>query len=156
MTSSKANIFRDTGSLCGEFTGRRWIPHTKVSNAELWCFLWSAHWINGWINNHKAHMTTQLYQNVWQSHANIIQVTVPQEVGWLTTAALPGCLHLGPIQWCSFGINLIRYQSLFRTQNTGFIFLDNFHFYITKLSVPFLNDVSGVDAYLWHHVLNGP
>ena len=28
--------------LCGEFTGYRWIPHTKASDAELWCFLWSA------------------------------------------------------------------------------------------------------------------
>ena len=27
---------------CGEFTGPRWIPHTKASDAELWCFLWSA------------------------------------------------------------------------------------------------------------------
>ena len=28
--------------LCGEFTGPRWIPRTKASDAELWCFLWSA------------------------------------------------------------------------------------------------------------------
>ena len=26
----------------GEFTGDRWIPLTKASDAELWCFLWSA------------------------------------------------------------------------------------------------------------------
>ena len=38
MTSSNGNIFRDTGHLCGEFTGRRWIPRTKASDAELWCF----------------------------------------------------------------------------------------------------------------------
>ena len=25
-----------------EFTGPRWIPHTKASDAELWWFLWSA------------------------------------------------------------------------------------------------------------------
>ena len=42
MTSSNGNIFRVTGYLCGEFTGPRWIPHTKASDAELWCFLWSA------------------------------------------------------------------------------------------------------------------
>ena len=42
MTSSNENIFRVTGHLCGEFTGLRWIPRTKVSDAELWCFLWSA------------------------------------------------------------------------------------------------------------------
>ena len=25
-------------ALCGEFTGHRWIPLTKASDAELWCF----------------------------------------------------------------------------------------------------------------------
>ena len=42
MTSSNGNIFRVTGHLCGEFTGPRWIPHTKTSDTELWCLLWSA------------------------------------------------------------------------------------------------------------------
>ena len=42
MTSSNGNIFRVTGPLCWEFTGPRWIPRTKASDAELWCFLWSA------------------------------------------------------------------------------------------------------------------
>ena len=42
MTSSNGNIFRVTGPYCGEFTGHRWIPHTKASDAELWCFLWSS------------------------------------------------------------------------------------------------------------------
>ena len=48
MTSSNGNVSRVTDSLCGEFTGHRWIPRTKASDAELWCFLWSAPWINGW------------------------------------------------------------------------------------------------------------
>ena len=42
MTSSNGNIFRVTGHLCWDFTGPRWIPRTKASDAELWCFLWSA------------------------------------------------------------------------------------------------------------------
>ena len=42
MTSSNGDIFRVTGLLCGEFTGRRWIPPTKASDTELWCFRWSA------------------------------------------------------------------------------------------------------------------
>ena len=42
MTSSNGNIFRVTGHLFGEFTGLRWISHTKASDAELLCFLWSA------------------------------------------------------------------------------------------------------------------
>ena len=36
ITSWNGNIFRVTGHLCGEFTGPRWIPHTKASDAELW------------------------------------------------------------------------------------------------------------------------
>ena len=54
MTSSNGNIFRVTGHLCGEFTGHRWIPDTKASDAELWCFLWSAPWINGGVNTREA------------------------------------------------------------------------------------------------------
>ena len=42
MTSSNGNIFRVAGRLCGKFTGPRWIHRTKASDAELWCFLWSA------------------------------------------------------------------------------------------------------------------
>ena len=40
MTSSNGNLFRVTGHLCGEFTGPRWIPRTKASDAELWCFFY--------------------------------------------------------------------------------------------------------------------
>ena len=42
MKSSNGNIFRVTGPLCGEFTGHRSIPRTKASDADIWCFLWSA------------------------------------------------------------------------------------------------------------------
>ena len=41
-TSSNGKFFRVTGYLCGEFTGPRWTPRTKASDAELCCFLWSA------------------------------------------------------------------------------------------------------------------
>ena len=34
MTSSKGNISRVTGPLCGEFTVHRWIPLTKTSDTE--------------------------------------------------------------------------------------------------------------------------
>ena len=54
MTSSNGNLFRVTGPLYGEFTGHRWIPLTKASNAELWWFLWSSPWINGWVKNREA------------------------------------------------------------------------------------------------------
>ena len=42
MTSLNGNSFRVTAPLWGESTGHRWIPLTKASDAELWCFLWSA------------------------------------------------------------------------------------------------------------------
>ena len=42
MTSSNGNIFRVTGPVSGEFTGDQWIPLTKASDEELWCFPWSA------------------------------------------------------------------------------------------------------------------
>ena len=54
MTSSNGNIFHVTGPLCGDFTGYRWIPLTKASDAELWCFLLICVWINGWINIREA------------------------------------------------------------------------------------------------------
>ena len=59
MTSLNENISRVIGHLCGEFTGHRWIPRTKASDAELWCFLWSAPEVNngeaGDLRRHRAH-----------------------------------------------------------------------------------------------------
>ena len=40
MTSSNGNIFHVTGPLWWEFIGHRWIPLTKASAAELWCFFY--------------------------------------------------------------------------------------------------------------------
>ena len=45
--------FRVTGPLRGEFTGHRWIPPTKASNAEISFFLICA-LINAWINTRDA------------------------------------------------------------------------------------------------------
>ena len=38
---TKWKHFRVTGHLCWEFSGHRWIPRTKASDAVLWSFLWS-------------------------------------------------------------------------------------------------------------------
>ena len=40
ITSSNGNIVRVTGPLCGEFTGHRWIPIAKASDADLSCFFY--------------------------------------------------------------------------------------------------------------------
>ena len=50
-----ARLADPTGHLCGEFTGPRWIPRTKASDAQLWCFLLAAsEWTVGWVNNGEA------------------------------------------------------------------------------------------------------
>ena len=54
MTSSSGNNFRVTGHLCREFTGHRWIPRTKASDAELWCFSLICAVITDWVNNRVA------------------------------------------------------------------------------------------------------
>ena len=40
--------------FCGEFTGHRWIPRTKASDAELWIFSLICLWTNNWANNGNA------------------------------------------------------------------------------------------------------
>ena len=40
-TSNDSDFFWFTDPLCGKFTGHRWIPLTKTSHADLWCFIWS-------------------------------------------------------------------------------------------------------------------
>ena len=42
MTLWNGNIFCVTDPLWGESSGQRRIPLTQASDAELWCFLWSA------------------------------------------------------------------------------------------------------------------
>ena len=78
MTSSNGSVFRVTDPLCGELMGHRWIPLTKAGNAELWCFLWAAPWIDGWVNNreagdlrrHRTHYDVVVL--VWRCHGSII------------------------------------------------------------------------------------
>ena len=74
MTSSHGNIFRVTGLLCVEFSGHRWIPRTKASDAELWCFLWSAPWINnreaGDMRRYRAHYDVIVMWQPNKTHLN--------------------------------------------------------------------------------------
>ena len=73
LTSSNGNIFRATGPFCGGFTGHRWIHLTEANDAEPWCFLWSAPWINGWVNNREA--------VIWDAIALIIVMNAYQKYG---------------------------------------------------------------------------
>ena len=49
LTSWNGSNFRVTGPLW--FTGHRWISRTKTSDAELWCFLWSAQQTVEWTRD---------------------------------------------------------------------------------------------------------
>ena len=42
ITSSNGCIFFVFSPLRGEFIGHRWIPLSKATDGDLWCFLWSA------------------------------------------------------------------------------------------------------------------
>ena len=72
MTSSNGNIFRDTGHLCREFTCHRWIPLTKASDAQLWCFLQCLnkqrvlmHGHQGWNVRHGLCHIYMIYVKMW-------------------------------------------------------------------------------------------
>ena len=69
MTSSNGNIFRVTGHLCGEFTGLRWIPRTKASDAELWYFLWCAR-----LSKHSRGWSFETLSHPLWRHRNDISV----------------------------------------------------------------------------------
>ena len=73
ITSSNGNIFRVTGHLCGEFTGLRWIPRTKASDAELWCFLWCAR-----LSKHSRGWSFETLSHPLWRHRNDIYGTSPR------------------------------------------------------------------------------
>ena len=54
VTSSNGTIFPRYWPFVREFTDHQWIPLTEASDAEFRCFLWSAPWITGWVNNREA------------------------------------------------------------------------------------------------------
>ena len=90
MKSSNGNIFRVIGHLCGELSGHRWIPRTKASDAELWCFRWSASWINVWVNNREA---GDLRRH--RAHYDII-VMISSSINFFR---VPG---ISPVQWVNW------------------------------------------------------
>ena len=95
MTSSNGNIFRVTGLLYGEFTGHRWIPHTKASDAELDVFfglrlnqqlrkLWTRRWFATlscslwrYRNGLTTHFEDRVPVHLSVSYGDVRQVTCP-------------------------------------------------------------------------------
>ena len=79
MTSSNGNIFRVTGHLCGEFTGPRWIPHTKASDAKALMFTLICARMNGWVNNRE---TGDLRRH--RAHYDVIVMVFTRTIDWYT------------------------------------------------------------------------
>ena len=82
MTSSNGNIFRVTGHLCGEFTGHRWIPPTKASDADIWCFSVICGWINGWVQNRESGRKCQDYVYIKWEYWSTMWFEMPSRQLW--------------------------------------------------------------------------
>ena len=109
MTSSNGNIFRVTSPLCVEFIGHRWIPRTKASDAELWCFL--CLWMNGWVSNrdagdlrrHRAHydVTVMKHEYAFRScwwHGDATNLNISRgRIGKICPTLL--CIHIAVYKW---------------------------------------------------------
>ena len=73
----------------------RWIPRLKASDAYLWCFLWSAPWINGWVQNrnaddfrrHRSHHEGIVMARICLIPSPIVFCIYMQVVWWTNSAA---------------------------------------------------------------------
>ena len=89
MTSSYASNSRVTGPLCGEFTGHRWIPLTKVSDAELWCFFYlrlnkplSKQWRRRWFETPSRSLWRHYNEIIGPRHPYFrLSITILLEMG---------------------------------------------------------------------------
>ena len=73
MTSSNGNMFRVTGHLCGEFTGPRWIPRTKASDARFDVFFDLR--LNKWLSKQSwGWWFETLFRPLWR-HRNGIGIS---------------------------------------------------------------------------------
>ena len=95
MMSSNGNIFRVTGHLCGEFTGTRWIPHTKASDAELWCFSLICVYIT--VKQSGGWWFETLSRPLWR-HCNVCDILHPVEYvsHWITQGPIWSCNQILP------------------------------------------------------------
>ena len=109
MTSSNENTFRVTGHLCGEFTGHRWIPHTKTSDVELWCFLWSPdkrlskQWGGWWFETPS--------RPLWR-HCNVI---IPILNSWCPFKHTDGAIIRNSIK-CLLNRKFVVYSTIYRAR----------------------------------------
>ena len=98
MTSSNGNIFRVTDHLCGEFTGHRWIPRTKASDAELYYDVIVMVKYTHALNWYFAHL---LLWPIRERHSDILYLSIMFNT--LHNAAAGQSVH-----WIEINLKLIR------------------------------------------------
>ena len=103
MTSSNGNIFCVTGHLCGEFTGDRWIPRTKASDAIF-----------------------DVYFDLRLSTDTIVRLVIREAIALIMTS--PSCkiwdqLAICPLSqqqfWGSFKYRLMEHTATWHVQSPG-------------------------------------
>ena len=94
MTSWNGNIFRVTGPLCAEFADHRWIPLTKASDAELWCFLWSG--LNEWLSKQLRRWWFETPSRSLWRHCNVTK--------WTTQSTLKYIKFYFRMEYTSFNV----------------------------------------------------
>ena len=97
--SSNGNISHVIGPLCGEFTGHRWIPCTKASDAELWYFF------DLCLNKHTSKQLWGWRFGTLSRHYDAIAITSEINRGrWLTSMiccpVIDFCLSDGLRRYC--------------------------------------------------------
>ena len=113
MTTSYGNIFRATGHLCGEFTGHRWNPLTKASNAELWFFLSNKQSWGWWFEtpSHPLCRHRNVSYNTTSYHAFIVRraglLWSQQDFEWQWSVPLFKCLTVLEFSFILFELCLL-------------------------------------------------
>ena len=168
ITSSNENIFRGTGPLCGEFTGLWWIPSTKASDAELWCFL-DLHLIERLSKHSRGWWFETLSRPLWR-HCNDLYVYdascefVPRLRRWIADCSFVLC-NTGLYRECTvLRINIDRcrllkrkcryYDEIFITGCTEIVILTTYGAtsvanFVKMTTCPFLYPYS--EYWLWLH-----
>ena len=81
VTSSKGKKIRVTGPLRGESTGHRWIPLTKASDAEFWCFLWSS--LNKRLSKQSKHMCLGCHRDHYDAIVMLNSMILQPMEAWI-------------------------------------------------------------------------
>ena len=110
MTSSNENIFCVTGPLRGEFTGCQGIPLTKVSDAELWCFLWLR--LNKQLSKQSGRRWFDMqWHSIWcHSNDGLISEVTLYDAAPEWGAAIESILHTQDIVVKQSNVSLVSYE----------------------------------------------